>query len=89
MIFGGTALQTIILGIMTVRCDWEKEVTHFKCYHFIHTKSYKIYIWFKAVKLIWLSFIFLYAGSKGGLKVFKSKVTNFNHGLRHLQFFSF
>ncbi|KAJ8433810.1 hypothetical protein Cgig2_025973 [Carnegiea gigantea] len=26
MIFGGTALQTVVLGIMTVRCDWEKEV---------------------------------------------------------------
>ncbi|KAL8256643.1 hypothetical protein R6Q59_031710 [Mikania micrantha] len=25
MIFGGTALQTIILGLMTIRCDWEKE----------------------------------------------------------------
>ncbi|KAJ0519729.1 putative multi antimicrobial extrusion protein [Helianthus annuus] len=25
MIFGGTALQTIILGIMTIRCDWENE----------------------------------------------------------------
>ncbi|KAI3689200.1 hypothetical protein L2E82_47151 [Cichorium intybus] len=25
MIFGGTALQTIILGYLTVRCDWEKE----------------------------------------------------------------
>ncbi|XP_071692722.1 protein DETOXIFICATION 27-like [Rutidosis leptorrhynchoides] len=25
MIFGGTALQTIILGMMTARCDWDKE----------------------------------------------------------------
>ncbi|KNA04351.1 hypothetical protein SOVF_199750 [Spinacia oleracea] len=25
MIFGGTALQTLILGIITVLCDWEKE----------------------------------------------------------------
>ncbi|XP_031123773.1 protein DETOXIFICATION 27-like [Ipomoea triloba] len=25
MIFGGTAVQTIILIIMTIRCDWEKE----------------------------------------------------------------
>ncbi|KAF7129836.1 hypothetical protein RHSIM_Rhsim10G0170300 [Rhododendron simsii] len=26
MIFGGTAVQTLILAIITVRCDWEKEV---------------------------------------------------------------
>ncbi|XP_059634252.1 protein DETOXIFICATION 27-like isoform X2 [Cornus florida] len=26
MIFGGTAVQTIILAIITIRCDWEKEV---------------------------------------------------------------
>lgn len=26
MIFGGTALQTLILAIITIRCDWEKEV---------------------------------------------------------------
>lgn len=25
MVFGGTALQTIILGVMTIRCDWENE----------------------------------------------------------------
>ncbi|CAA7034699.1 unnamed protein product [Microthlaspi erraticum] len=25
MIFGGTAVQTIILGFITIRCDWEKE----------------------------------------------------------------
>ncbi|CAI9111099.1 OLC1v1011236C1 [Oldenlandia corymbosa var. corymbosa] len=25
MIFGGTALQTLILAIMTLRCDWDKE----------------------------------------------------------------
>ncbi|KAI5669795.1 hypothetical protein M9H77_19648 [Catharanthus roseus] len=25
MIFGGTALQTVILAIITIRCDWEKE----------------------------------------------------------------
>ncbi|KAL5844389.1 hypothetical protein ACOSQ4_010347 [Xanthoceras sorbifolium] len=25
MIFGGTAIQTVILAIITVRCDWEKE----------------------------------------------------------------
>ncbi|XP_024977241.1 protein DETOXIFICATION 27-like [Cynara cardunculus var. scolymus] len=25
MVFGGTLLQTIILGIITLRCDWEKE----------------------------------------------------------------
>ncbi|KAF5464093.1 hypothetical protein F2P56_014201 [Juglans regia] len=25
MIFGGTALQTLILAIITIRCDWEKE----------------------------------------------------------------
>ncbi|PON31390.1 Multi antimicrobial extrusion protein [Trema orientale] len=25
MIFGGTAIQTLILGIITIRCDWEKE----------------------------------------------------------------
>ncbi|XP_059634250.1 protein DETOXIFICATION 27-like [Cornus florida] len=25
MIFGGTAVQTIILAIITIRCDWEKE----------------------------------------------------------------
>ena len=26
MIFGGTAIQTLILCIMTIRCDWDKEV---------------------------------------------------------------
>lgn len=26
MIFGGTAVQTLILAIITIRCDWEKEV---------------------------------------------------------------
>ncbi|KAF7130332.1 hypothetical protein RHSIM_Rhsim10G0170000 [Rhododendron simsii] len=26
MIFGGTAVQTLILAIITMRCDWEKEV---------------------------------------------------------------
>ncbi|PWZ54129.1 Protein DETOXIFICATION 27 [Zea mays] len=25
---GGTAVQTLVLAIMTVRCDWEKEVSH-------------------------------------------------------------
>jgi multidrug resistance protein, MATE family len=25
---GGTAVQTLVLAIMTVRCDWEKEVRH-------------------------------------------------------------
>ncbi|XP_019185597.1 PREDICTED: protein DETOXIFICATION 27 isoform X2 [Ipomoea nil] len=34
MIFGGTAMQTIILCIITIRCDWEKEAqkanTHIK-----------------------------------------------------------
>ncbi|PKI45592.1 hypothetical protein CRG98_033908 [Punica granatum] len=25
MIFGGTAVQTIILAVITIRCDWEKE----------------------------------------------------------------
>ncbi|CAA2985470.1 protein DETOXIFICATION 27-like [Olea europaea var. sylvestris] len=25
MIFGGTAIQTLILAIITIRCDWEKE----------------------------------------------------------------
>ena len=26
MIFGGTAVQTVVLAIITLRCDWEKEV---------------------------------------------------------------
>jgi hypothetical protein len=26
MIFGGTAIQTVILAIITIRSDWEKEV---------------------------------------------------------------
>lgn len=26
MIFGGTALQTVILGVVTALCDWDKEV---------------------------------------------------------------
>ncbi|XP_057448540.1 protein DETOXIFICATION 27-like [Lotus japonicus] len=25
MIFGGTALQTLILGVTTIRCDWDRE----------------------------------------------------------------
>ncbi|KAL8479045.1 hypothetical protein ACS0TY_030807 [Phlomoides rotata] len=28
MIFGGTAVQTVILGIITLRCDWEKEAAN-------------------------------------------------------------
>ncbi|KAK2989391.1 hypothetical protein RJ640_023456, partial [Escallonia rubra] len=28
MIFGGTALQTIVLAMITVHCNWEKEVTN-------------------------------------------------------------
>lgn len=32
---GGTAVQTLILAIMTVRCDWEKEVSH--CHTHTHT----------------------------------------------------
>lgn len=34
MIFGGTAVQTLILAVITSRCDWEKEVmgdTEFSC----------------------------------------------------------
>ncbi|KHN14526.1 Protein TRANSPARENT TESTA 12 [Glycine soja] len=27
MIFGGTATQTLILSLITIRCDWDKEVT--------------------------------------------------------------
>ncbi|KHN00402.1 Protein TRANSPARENT TESTA 12 [Glycine soja] len=27
MIFGGTATQTLLLSLITVRCDWDKEVT--------------------------------------------------------------
>lgn len=26
MIFGGTAVQTIVLAVITIRCDWDKEV---------------------------------------------------------------
>lgn len=26
MIFGGTAIQTAVLAIITMRCDWDKEV---------------------------------------------------------------
>uniref|UniRef100_A0A7N1A993 Uncharacterized protein n=1 Tax=Kalanchoe fedtschenkoi TaxID=63787 RepID=A0A7N1A993_KALFE len=25
MIFGGTAIQTLVLCVMTIRCDWDKE----------------------------------------------------------------
>lgn len=28
---GGTAVQTLILAIMTIRCDWEKEVSERAC----------------------------------------------------------
>ncbi|KAK1360508.1 hypothetical protein POM88_044982 [Heracleum sosnowskyi] len=28
MIFGGTFIQTLILALITIRCDWEKEVRH-------------------------------------------------------------
>lgn len=37
LIFGGTAIQTLILTLVTIRCDWEKEVhknfskTNFTC----------------------------------------------------------
>ena len=37
MIFGGTALQTLILAIITIRCDWENEV-YIICY------SYEVFI---------------------------------------------
>lgn len=28
MIFGGTAVQTVILAVITIRCDWEDEVQY-------------------------------------------------------------
>ncbi|KAH9712824.1 protein DETOXIFICATION 27 [Citrus sinensis] len=30
MIFGGTAIQTLILAIITMRCDWDKELGHLR-----------------------------------------------------------
>lgn len=36
MIFGGTFVQTMILAIITIRCDWEKEVINFNKF-FKHT----------------------------------------------------
>lgn len=29
MIFGGTAIQTLVLAFITMRCNWEKEVQKF------------------------------------------------------------
>lgn len=31
---GGTAIQTLILAIITARCDWEKEVSNADRQHF-------------------------------------------------------
>nr|XP_043631577.1 protein DETOXIFICATION 27-like [Erigeron canadensis] len=40
MIFGGTAIQTVVLAIITSRCDWEKEAqrasTHVKKWATVH-----------------------------------------------------
>ncbi|PWA34855.1 MATE efflux family protein [Artemisia annua] len=40
MIFGGTAIQTVVLAIITSRCDWEKEAqrasTHVKKWAVVH-----------------------------------------------------
>lgn len=36
MIFGGTAIQTLILCLMTIRCDWNKEVSFESVYTHIY-----------------------------------------------------
>lgn len=35
MIFGGTFIQTLILALITIRCDWEKEVRHINASHVV------------------------------------------------------
>lgn len=42
MIFGGTAVQTVILAIITSRCDWEKEVSYLATPNFIKKYSKSI-----------------------------------------------
>ncbi|CAA2997925.1 DETOXIFICATION 27-like [Olea europaea subsp. europaea] len=41
MIFGGTAFQTLIIAVITVRCDWEKEARNF--FFFEETKLLYMY----------------------------------------------
>lgn len=44
MIFGGTAVQTLILCFITLRCDWEKEVKlkYCMCLSLIHYENSKL-----------------------------------------------
>ncbi|KAH9664443.1 protein DETOXIFICATION 27 [Citrus sinensis] len=46
MIFGGTAVQTLILAIITMRCDWDREKNY----------SFKIYSFSKSI-LRWHNFV--------------------------------
>lgn len=48
MIAGGTGIQTIILAVITIRCDWDKEVGIKKKYHlcnimYNHFMSFNVY----------------------------------------------
>ncbi|KAI5669796.1 hypothetical protein M9H77_19649 [Catharanthus roseus] len=59
MIFGGTALQTLILAIITIRCDWEKqeiqvpllEHSHASNYEENNNEDFKHRIWVESKKL--------------------------------------
>ena len=43
MIFGGTTIQTFILIFITMRCDWENEVTQFFCLYMVIAHIYMVY----------------------------------------------
>lgn len=46
MIFGGTAVQTVILAIITVRRDWEKEVLFLNLRHAYTCCMFYVIIYF-------------------------------------------
>ncbi|KAH1253264.1 Protein DETOXIFICATION 27 [Glycine max] len=51
MIFGGTAIQTLILIIVTIRCDWEKEEEKACFRKIVHViENYFHYLMFKSIK---------------------------------------
>ena len=64
MIFGGTAVQTLILCFITLRCDWEKEVKLIYCIFIFDSllefkrKNYNSKLDYKFLKL-------KFAGAKG------------------------
>ena len=67
MIFGGTAIQTLILISIVMRCDWEKEVTRIVCFVAFVSLIYMVYfifIYVFPIQLLHLSLKFVGTKSK-------------------------